>query len=224
MTGCPFHVSPGDVDQEVFRELPEAIQQELLSGETEAIPPENAAGEASVWFPAGTCSTVPNSKGVKSCSTGCNPHLTSALLPHSPRASSSAECPTSTGTSSGVEKAPPASLSCRGSELSALEAGLSQTILPVPVLDKEKQGFETTSEEQTWSREAGVGLPPDIDTKTFHELPLDVQEELLAEWKKQESNIPLDKPPEKPTARKGKRNRAPGSAQSNSLLRYFKPH
>ncbi|XP_065512927.1 DNA polymerase iota isoform X2 [Caloenas nicobarica] len=130
---CPFHLPPGAIDLQVFRELPADIQQEIIPEKTEAM------------------------------------------------ASCSSECPTS-------------------------------------ALDKEK-----VLEEKT-SRQAGIVFPPHVDTKTFYELPADVQEELVAEWKNEGPvSKTMDKPAEKPKANKGRRNAAPCLSQSNSLLRYFKP-
>ncbi|XP_054665448.1 DNA polymerase iota isoform X2 [Grus americana] len=226
----PFYLSPGDIDQEVFRELPEDIQKEILSGKTEAIPTENTSGEPSVCFAAEAYSASPNSKGLNSdtCSAGCSIHLSSAhesatVLAHSSRASCSSECPRSARTSSGMEKQPTDSPNFRGRDLSALEAGVSQT---VPCVDEDRQAFETTSEDKTYSGQGGIVLPPNVDAQTFYELPADVQQELLAEWKNQEPvsrTSTGNKPPEKPKTNKGRRNTAPCLSQSNSLLRYFKP-
>ncbi|KAM6106002.1 DNA polymerase iota [Pterocles gutturalis] len=223
----PFCLSPGDIDQEVFRELTEDIQKEILSEKTEAMPTENVLGQPLVCFGDEVHSTSPNSKGPKSdlYSAGCSTHLASApgsaaVLAHSSRASCSSESPRSALTSSSMEKQPAASLDFRGKGLSSLEAGASRT-----VLDKDNQAFETPSEDKTYSRQPGVVLPPHVDAKTFYELPADVQEELLAEWKNREpvSKTSMDKTPEKPKTNKGRRNTAPCSSQSNSLLRYFKP-
>ncbi|KAM6109971.1 DNA polymerase iota [Phoenicopterus ruber ruber] len=228
----PFHLSPGDIDQEVFRELPEDIRKEIISGNTEAIPTENVSGQPSVCFAEEVYSTFPNAEGLNSDthSAGCGMHLTSAhesatVLAHSSRASCSSEYPRSALTSGSMEKQPTDSLTFRGRELSSLEAGDSHPVLRVPALGEDKQAFETTSEDKTYSRQAGIVFPPDVDTKTFYELPADVQEELLAEWKNQEpvSKTSMDKLPEKPKTNKGRRNTAPCLSQSNSLLRYFKP-
>ncbi|XP_049650214.1 DNA polymerase iota isoform X1 [Accipiter gentilis] len=228
----PLYLSPGDIDQEVFRELPEDIQKEIISEKTDTIPTEDVSGQPSVYFAEEVHSTSPNSKGLKSDThaAGCSIHLTSAhesvtVLAHSSKASCSSECPRSALTSSSMEKQPTDSLNFRGKDLSSLEVGASQTVLRVPVLDKDKQAFQTTSVDKTYSRQAGIVFPPNVDTKTFYELPTDVQKELLAEWKRQEpvSKTSTDKPPEKPKTSKGRRNTAPCLSQSNSLLKYFKP-
>ncbi|XP_075302597.1 DNA polymerase iota-like [Opisthocomus hoazin] len=226
----PLHLSLGDIDQEVFRELPEDIQQEIISQKPEAIPTENVSGQPPVCFAEEVYSPCPDSKGLGSDtrSAGCGTHLASApqsaaALAHSSRASCSAEYPGSTLTSSSTEEQPRDSLNFRGRDLSSLEAG--GTVLRVPVLDKDEQPFETTSEDKAFSRQAEIVFPPNVDTKTFYELPADVQDELLAEWKNLQpvSKTSTDKAPEKPKTNKGRRNTAPCSSQSNSLLRYFKP-
>ncbi|XP_059689557.1 DNA polymerase iota [Gavia stellata] len=228
----PFHLSPGDIDQEVFRELPEDIQKEIISEKTEATPTETVLGQPSVCFAEEVHSTSPNSKGLNRDrhAAGCSIHLTSApeaaaVLAHSSRASCSSECPRSALTTGSMEQQPTDSRNFRGRDLSFLEGGASQKVLRVHVLDKDKQAFETLSEDKTYSRQAGIVFPPNVDTKTFYELPADVQEELLAEWKNQKpvSKTSMDKPPEKPKTNKGRRNTAPCLSQSNSLLRYFKP-
>ncbi|XP_051498408.1 DNA polymerase iota isoform X2 [Apus apus] len=216
----PFHLSPGDIDQEVFRELPEAIQKEIISEKAERIPRENVLGQPSGGSAEEGQSNSPGCEGLEGDSAGCSDHLVSAGVAHSSRASCSSECPRSALATSRVEEQATDSPNFRGKGLSPLEA------LHVPDLEKDKQAFETTSEDTTCRRQAGIVLPPHVDTKTFYELPADVQEELLAEWKNQSpvSKASLEKKaPEKPRTNKGRRNTAPCSPQSNSLLRYFKP-
>ncbi|KAM6363504.1 DNA polymerase iota isoform 2-T2 [Pluvialis apricaria] len=228
----PFHFPPAGIDQEVFRELPEDIKKEIISKKPEAIPTENVLGQPSVCFAEEVYSTSPNSKGLNSDthSARCSMQLLSgpesaAALAHGASASCSSERPRSAWTSSSVEKQPTDSLNLRGRDLSSPEAGASQTAPRVPLLDKDKQAIETPSEGKGYSRQAGVVFPPNVDTKTFYELPADVQKELLAEWKNQEpaAKTSMDKPPRKPKPNKGRRNASPCLSQSNSLLRYFKP-
>ncbi|XP_074787507.1 DNA polymerase iota isoform X2 [Athene noctua] len=184
----PFHLSPGDIDQEVFRELPEDIQKEMISENPAGIPPEDVPGGLSACFGEAVPGGSPEGHG--------NP-----------------------GTSSSVEQ-PADALNFTGRDL---EAGAGQNVLRVPVPGKDKEVCETASEEKTSSRQTGIVFPPHVDTKIFYELPVDVQKELLAEWKSQEpaSKTSTDKPPEKPKTKKGRRNPEPCVAQSNSLLRYF---
>ncbi|XP_063176165.1 DNA polymerase iota [Chroicocephalus ridibundus] len=226
----PFHLFPADIDEEVFRELPEDIKKEILSEKTEVILAENISGQPSICFAEEAYSTSPNSKGLNSDrrSAGCSTisaHESATALAYGSRASCSSACPRSALSSSSMEKQPPDSQDFRARDLSPLEAGASQSVLRVPIWDKDKQAFETTSEDKACSRKAGVVFPPNVDTKTFYELPAGVQEELLAEWKNREPGpkTSRDKPPEKPKANKGRKNTAPCLSQSNSLLRYFKP-
>ncbi|XP_014795280.1 PREDICTED: DNA polymerase iota [Calidris pugnax] len=195
----PFHLSPADIDPEVFRELPEDIKKEILSAKPDTMPTEDVSGQASECFAEEVFGASPDSKGL--------------------RATCSSQCPSS------MENQPPDSRNSRGRDLSPLEAGASHTVARVPTLDKDKQALETTSADKAHSRKAEVVFPPNIDAKTFYELPADVQEELLAEWKNWEppSKTSTDKPPEKPKPTRGRRNTAPCPSQSNSLLRYFKP-
>ncbi|XP_010001082.1 PREDICTED: DNA polymerase iota [Chaetura pelagica] len=208
----PFGLSPGDIDQEVFRELPEAIQKEIISGKAEEIPRENVLGQPAGGSAEEGQSNSPGCQGLEGDSAGCSDH--------SSRPSCSSECSRSALATSRVEEQPMDSPNFREKGLSPLEA------LHVPGLEQDKQAFETTSEDTTCRRQAGIVLPPHVDTKTFYELPADVQEELLAEWKNQSpvSKASLEKKaPEKPRTNKGRRNTAPCLSQSNSLLRYFKP-
>ncbi|XP_074021485.1 DNA polymerase iota-like [Numenius arquata] len=220
----PFHLSPADIDPEVFGELPEDIKKEILSAKPEAMPTEDVSGQALEFFAEGVYGTSPNSKGLENDthSAGCSipsAHQSTTALAHGSRDTCSSKCPSST------ENQPPDSQNSGGRDLSPLEAGASHTVVRVPTLDKDKQALETTSVGEACSRKAEVVFPPNIDTKTFYELPADVQEELLAEWKNREplSKTSMDKPPEKPKPTKGRRNTAPCPSQSNSLLRYFKP-
>ncbi|KAM6036600.1 DNA polymerase iota isoform 3-T3 [Theristicus caerulescens] len=228
----PFHLSPGDIAQEVFRELPEDIQKEIISEKPAAVPTESVWGQPAACFAEEGHSTSSDSKELNSDrhSAGRSVHLPSApgsatALARGSGARCSSERPRSALTSSGTEKQATDPRNFGGRALSPLEAGASQTVLPIALLDKDKQAFETTSEDKTYSRQAGIVFPPNVDTKTFYELPADVQEELLAEWKSQEpaSKTSVDKPPEKPKTNKGRRNTAPCLAQANNLLRYFKP-
>uniref|UniRef100_A0A8C8E847 DNA polymerase iota n=1 Tax=Otus sunia TaxID=257818 RepID=A0A8C8E847_9STRI len=195
----PFHLAPGDIDQEVFRELPEDIQKEMISENPAGIPPGDVLGGLSACFVE--------------------------VVPGASRAGGSPEGHGNPGTSSSVEQPPADALNFMGRDQSSLEAGAGRSVPWVPLLGKDKEAFETACEEKTYSRQAGIIFPPHVDTKTFYELPADVQKELLAEWRSQEpaSKTSTDKPPEKPKPKKGRRSTAPCLAQSNSLLRYFKP-
>lgn len=219
----PCHLSPG-IDQAVFRELPEDIKKEIMSEKAEVISAEDVLGQTPVCFAEEVQSSSPNSKGDEN-SAGYSAHLTPAresasAWTHSSSTSFSAEYPKSVLT--GMEENPPDSHSFWNL---SVEAGASQTAPRVPALDKDEQDSEKTSEDKNNSRKVGIVLPPSVDPKTFYELPRDVQEELLAEWKNREpvSKTCIEKKPERPKTNRGKKNTALSSSQSNSLLRYFKP-
>nr|XP_013801152.1 PREDICTED: DNA polymerase iota isoform X2 [Apteryx mantelli mantelli] len=229
----PFQLSPGDTDQEVFRELPEEIKKEIISERTEEmIPTESVFSQPSLCFPNEINSTSPSSKRVNNDmnASGCSIHFTSAhdsatVLAHSSKASCSSEYPGSILIDGDREKKPTAPLNFRERDLLVPEVGASQTVLPAPVLGKDEQAFGTASEAKTHGSREGIVFPHNVDPKTFFDLPADVQKELLAEWKNQElaSKMFMGKPPEKPKANRGRKNTASCLSQSNNLLRYFKP-
>ncbi|XP_066845093.1 DNA polymerase iota isoform X4 [Anser cygnoides] len=222
----PCHLSPGGIDQEVFRELPEDIKKEIMSEKAgEVISAENVLGQPPVRFTEEVQSASPNSKGLNSDehSAGYSAHLSSAresesAWTHSSSTRCSVEYPRSVLTGSSMEENPADSHSFR--DLSVVEAAASQTVPRVPALDEDEQAFEITSEGKNDSKKVGIVLPPSVDPKTFYELPTDVQEELLAEWKSREpvSKSCIEKPPERPKTNRGRKNAASSSSQSNSLL------
>nr|XP_025974660.1 DNA polymerase iota isoform X2 [Dromaius novaehollandiae] len=229
----PFNLSSGDINQEVFRELPEDIKKEIISERTgEMIPTENIFSQPSLCFPKEINSTSLSSKRVNNDmnAAGCNIPFTSAhgsatVLAHSSNASCSSECPGSILIDDDREKKPTDPLNFRERDLLALDAGASQTVLPAPVLGKDEQAFGTTSKDKTYGSREGIVFPLNVDPKTFFELPADMQKELLAEWKNEElaSKMLMGKTSEKPKTNRGRKNTASCLSQSNSLLRYFKP-
>lgn len=202
----PVPSFPAAIDAEVFRELPEAIQQELLSARPE-FHAGNGLDEPYVSIPKETPSFSPNPEGLSRAthSKGCSKRVAApqgsvvALGPNSEAAASS-EYPGKSEPS--TEKEP-------------LEVGMSQTGLC-------GSNWEQATPPPAQPRSREVVFPPHVDTKTFYELPADVQQDLLAEWKSREDGPkPMDKPLEKPRGRKGRGKAAP--CASNSLWRYFKP-
>ncbi|XP_063151887.1 DNA polymerase iota isoform X2 [Candoia aspera] len=89
-----------------------------------------------------------------------------------------------------------------------------------PPLEKQNPHGENSSQND-WREGSKVALPPSVDPKTFSELPAEMQKELLAEWKSQESVSKMHV--SKDVALKGTKKRQSSSPGSNSLLRYFKP-
>ncbi|XP_062455100.1 DNA polymerase iota isoform X2 [Rhea pennata] len=228
-----FPLPSGDIDQEVFRELPEDIKKEIISERTaEMIPIENVLSQPSLCFPKEINSASSISKRVNNDvnASGCNIHFTSAedsasALAHSSSASCSSEYPESILIVGNTEKKPTDPLNFTGRDLLAVEEGAKLTVLPALVLSKDEQAFGTTSEDKTYGSSEGIVFPLNVDPKTFFELPADVQKELLAEWKNEElaSKMFMGKPPEKPKTKRGRKNTASCLSQPNSLLRYFKP-
>lgn len=67
-------------------------------------------------------------------------------------------------------------------------------------------------------------FPGNVDPKVFSELPLDVQQELMSEWKQKKPvfKSPSSRKPAKSMINKDKKT-AGKNRQANSLLKYFKP-
>lgn len=67
-------------------------------------------------------------------------------------------------------------------------------------------------------------FPGNVDPKVFSELPLDVQQELISEWKQKKPvfKSPSSRKPARSTMSKDKKTAAK-NRQTNSLLNYFKP-
>lgn len=81
-------------------------------------------------------------------------------------------------------------------------------------------------EEKTVSspQSPDCGFPGNVDPKVFSELPLDVQKELISEWKQQKPifKIASSKKPGRSLMTKD-RKAAGKASQANNLLKYFKP-
>lgn len=76
----------------------------------------------------------------------------------------------------------------------------------------------------SFSRSSDCELPGNVDPKVFSELPPDVQQELMSEWKQQKPVLKTtsSRKPGRSSASKD-RKAAGKSSQANSLLKYFKP-
>ncbi|XP_050164815.1 DNA polymerase iota-like isoform X2 [Myiozetetes cayanensis] len=75
----------------------------------------------------------------------------------------------------------------------------------IPVLPGPSQG------------KSGIVAPPGVDPEVFRELPLELQEEVAAEWKN-----PEKKPPNSQKKLQRKRKNPGICSQSNNLLKYWK--
>ncbi|XP_033929952.1 DNA polymerase iota [Melopsittacus undulatus] len=171
--------------------LPEALKQELPSQlEFQA---GNVPAQPSLPFPKEIPNPSQNPMGLSSAvrPAGCTNPV---------GATQAFEYPSRTGVR--MEKEPP-------------EAGIILTGSCASSWDKEAPA--AASMEQTHCKD--VVIPPDVDKETFYELPVDVQRELLAQWKSGSQRT--DKPLGKLKARKRRRMEVP--CGSNSLWRYLKP-
>lgn len=79
-------------------------------------------------------------------------------------------------------------------------------------------------QEEILVQSSKCAFPGNVDPKVFSELPLDVQQELISEWKQKK---PVFKSPSSRKPVKGilskDRNTVAKNRQANSLLKYFKP-
>ncbi|XP_058026719.1 DNA polymerase iota isoform X2 [Ahaetulla prasina] len=87
-----------------------------------------------------------------------------------------------------------------------------------PPPERQKPHGEGSSQNRS-SPGSKVAFPPSVDPKTFSELPAEMQQELLTEWKSQKSVSKMHISQVVKGTKKGQKS-CPGS---NSLLRYFKP-
>ncbi|KAM4746589.1 DNA polymerase iota [Anableps anableps] len=84
----------------------------------------------------------------------------------------------------------------------------------------------TEKEKLSLPRSSDCNFPGNVDPEVFSELPPDIQEELMSEWKQQKPvlKMPLSRKTGKGSISKGKDRKAEGrSSQSNNLFKYFKP-
>lgn len=79
-------------------------------------------------------------------------------------------------------------------------------------------------QEEILNQSSDCAFPGNVDPKVFSELPLDVQQELISEWKQKK---PVFKSPSSRKPAKGMlskdRKAVAKNRQANSLLKYFKP-
>ncbi|XP_068617001.1 DNA polymerase iota [Brachionichthys hirsutus] len=88
----------------------------------------------------------------------------------------------------------------------------------------DRQGSVDAGEKVKGEGRLSFCFPRNVDPKVFSELPLDVQMELMSEWK-QENPVLKNSPTRKPArSLMAKDRKAPGKpSQENNLLKYFKP-
>lgn len=192
---------PPNIDPEVFRHLPEEIQQELLS-------PAYANSLSSPLIPASSPSTP--AVGIVDLSRNtpvqCPP-------PFKPVLQSLSDSQV---------------LKDRKEAVSSLVSSDRSTTMNhhCPPGTSTVSGEKVMEEGRTTSPQSSdCDFPVNVDPKVFSELPLDVQRELMCEWKQQK---PVPKTPSSRKAgrtlmTKDKKPAGKGS-QANNLFKYFKPN
>lgn len=109
-----------------------------------------------------------------------------------------------------------------GEKMECSEKG-SLTNLPA---ETSSSSGENVLEEETLPQlqSSDCQFPGNVDPKVFCELPMDVQQELMSEWKqkKQLFKSPSSRKPARSTMSKDRKT-AGKNRQANNLLKYFKP-
>lgn len=154
---------------------------------------------------------------LSSTPTDSVPSVSSAVLmnvPHTTESKSTASCKDSAHFNA-VHQV--------GEEMECPEKGS----LSNPAADTSSSSSEeNVFEEQTLSllRSSDCDFPGNIDPKVFSELPLDVQQELMSEWKQKKPvfKSPSSRKPARSMMNKDRKT-AGKNRQANSLLKYFKP-
>ncbi|XP_019111229.2 DNA polymerase iota isoform X1 [Larimichthys crocea] len=87
------------------------------------------------------------------------------------------------------------------------------------------EGNNMEEEILSFPQSSDCQFPGNVDPKVFSELPVDVQRELMSEWKQQKPILKTasSKKPSRGLKAKDKKSAGKGS-QANNLLKYFKPN
>ncbi|XP_061470692.1 DNA polymerase iota isoform X2 [Rhineura floridana] len=229
----PLHLLPAGVDYDVFNQLPREIKEEIISSQKAVR--DSAVTLLNQALPVSReelLDKVHDKMSPVSLSSGSIPQNISSLA-----------CWDMASTNEGLPLAmytcPP---KCLGSQHSLLQAAENAAVTdstrsagvkslpPVPSWPSFLQScspegqkhLEEEAHDGGWKGSSKLVLPPNVDPKTFSELPTEMQKELLAEWKSQD---PVSKMHAGKTQDKLKRKKKGCSSPpcSNSLLRYFKP-
>ncbi|XP_052011663.1 DNA polymerase iota isoform X2 [Apodemus sylvaticus] len=216
----PLQSLPDGIDQEVFKQLPADIQEEILSGKSR----ENVQGKGSLSCPLHASRGVLSFFSTKQMKAGCMSPRDTVFT--SKQVSAPPPCePGTSGLSTSSSPHPACGKDCsyyvdnqlkdkRMSQGPAESQGLhsSNTNPAVSVLHsfpnlQSEQHFSTqhtagshkqtatTSHQGLENREQDsvdekLTFPPDIDPQVFYELPEEVQKELMAEWKRAGAELP----------------------------------
>ncbi|KAE8636692.1 hypothetical protein XENTR_v10003086 [Xenopus tropicalis] len=233
---------PEGIDLEVFSQLPEEIQQEIIAGQRHAAASSSSsvrsASKSQAAPPKGILNFFSRAKAADLPSQ-CDGVL---LKEHSQTNRGSTEA--TQGASSNFPKGvvdvrPTGSLWDPKQEMhpfgqsydtdqSAERCGTTAEPMDSCCSSSTSCGqLPPQSAEMECAKAGGdqerAPFPHSVDVNVFSQLPEEVQRELMAEWKqlKPTPKIPVRKQSEKAKASRGKRTGA--SAGASSLLKYFKP-
>ncbi|GAB1301849.1 DNA polymerase iota [Apodemus speciosus] len=216
----PLQSLPEGIDQEVFKQLPADIQEEILSGKSR----ENVQGKGSLSCPlhasrgvlsffstkqmkAGCLSprdTVFTSKQV-SAAPPCEPGTSGLSTSSSPHPACGKDCSYYVDNQLKDKRVSPGPADSQGLHSSNMNPAVS-VLHSFPHLQSEQhfstqhavgshKQTATTSHQGLENREQDsvdekLTFPPDIDPLVFYELPEEVQKELMAEWKRAGAELP----------------------------------
>ncbi|XP_044185835.1 DNA polymerase iota isoform X1 [Thunnus albacares] len=193
---------PPNVDLEVFRLLPEEIQKEVLSPAYANSLPSSLMTTTNQSTPAAVVD-IPHIS--ESTSLLCPP-------PSKPVPQSFPDSQNLTDRKEAVNKPDP---SDRATTVNHQQP---------PGTSSAPRENMTEEGRSSFPRSSDCEFPVNVDPKVFSELPLDVQRELMSEWKQQKPVLktPALRKPGRSSMTKDKKS-AGKSSQANNLLNYFKP-
>ncbi|XP_041109933.1 DNA polymerase iota [Polyodon spathula] len=203
-SGTDLYLPPG-IDPEVFRQLPEDIQREITSTISTTLS-SNACKQKKMILQ-------------KTASKGDISHF----LWQTP------QCESLISSTAEAENSNFLSVECRQ------DAQIQQNNIDYSSTQVAGSSGEHTEPHSSSNMDADPmdlqnvnpadQVPSHVDPKVFSELPAELQQELLSEWKQQEtvSKIHVNKHIGKARAAKETKQTSAKSTQSNNLLKYFKP-
>ncbi|XP_076125675.1 DNA polymerase iota isoform X1 [Alosa pseudoharengus] len=175
---------PPDVDPDVFKHLPESIQQELLSS-----------------FQAGEHGDRQGTSSQSVTAIYCNQKQTSQLT--EPPLQQSNMGANSAGSGNGDD---------------CVKETTDQTFFSA---HRERLSMCAEQPEGN-SRASGTECPSNVDPMVFSELPPELQQELLSEWRQQKPVLKIPSKKLGRTASTKDKKAASKAGQANNLLNYFK--
>ncbi|XP_062398808.1 DNA polymerase iota [Sardina pilchardus] len=176
---------PPDVDPDVFKHLPESIQQELLSS-FQAGERGDRQGTSSQSVTAISCNQKPTNQLTKP------PSKQSSIAAHS------------AGSDNGDDRA---------------KQTADQTFFSA---HRERLRISCAEQPEGNSRASNTECPSNVDPLVFSELPPELQQELLSEWKQQKPVLKIPSKKLERTAPTKDKKATTKAGQANNLLNYFK--